>query len=265
MSKIAAQLYTLREYTKTPRDIADTFHKVAEIGYKAVQCSALGPIDPRELKRIADGEGLKICATHTGFEKMRDEPNKVIEEHCLWECKYAAIGSMPGSYRNADGFVRFAKDASEVGKKLLEGGICFGYHNHSFELEKFGTRTGLAILYEESDPRYFKAELDTYWIQHGGGDPAAWIEKLSGRIPLLHLKDMTMRGSEQLMAEVGEGNLNWPRILSAAKSAGVEWYIVEQDTCQRDPFESLAISLRNLKGMGIDQPEESEGDGNRSA
>jgi sugar phosphate isomerase/epimerase len=54
-----------------------------------------------------------------------------------------------------------------------------------------------------------------------------------------------------LMAEVGEGNLNWPAILEACRQAGVEWYIVEQDTCQRDPLESLRISLRNLQAMGL--------------
>ena len=77
------------------------------------------------------------------------------------------------------------------------------------------------------------------------------IRKLKGRMPLVHLKDMVMRGHEQLMAEVGEGNLNWPAILDACREAGVVWYIVEQDTCQRDPFESLAISLSNLKAMGL--------------
>ena len=61
-----------------------------------------------------------------------------------------------------------------------------------------------------------------------------------------------MRGGEQIMAEVGEGNLDWPGILAAAKNAGVQWYIVEQDTCQRDPFESLKISLDNLKAMGLE-------------
>ena len=129
--------------------------------------------------------------------------------------------------------------------------MTFGYHNHSFELEKFGDRTGLAILCEDSDPQYFKAEIDTYWIQHGGGDPIAWITKMNGRVPLLHMKDMTMSGHERLFAEIGEGNLNWTGILKAAKQAGVTWYIVEQDTCQRDPFESLGISLRNLKAMGL--------------
>ena len=55
----------------------------------------------------------------------------------------------------------------------------------------------------------------------------------------------------QFMAEVGEGNLNWKAILAACEKAGVEWYLVEQDICYRDPFESLEISLKNLKEMGV--------------
>ena len=250
-SQLAAQLYTLRDFTKTLSDIAQTMKKVKQLGYDAVQCSALGPIAPHELKEIVDGEGLTICATHTSYERMRNEPQAVIDEHQLWECKHAAIGGLPREYRSAEGFVKFAKEASEVGKRLAEGGLVFSYHNHSFELEKFDGRTGLEILYEESDSKYFHSELDTYWIQHGGGDSAVLIRKLKGRAQIVHLKDMAMRGSTQLFAEVGEGNLNWPAILDACKEAGVEWYIIEQDTCQRDPFESLGISLRNLKAMGI--------------
>ena len=250
-SQLAAQLYTVRDFTNTPADIAATMKKVKQLGYDAVQCSALGAIDAHELKRIVDGEGLTICATHTDYDRMRDEPQAVIDEHNLWGCKHAAIGGLPQEYRSAEGYARFAKEASEVAKRLAEGGLTFSYHNHSFELEKFNGRTGLEILYEDSDPKYFNSELDTYWIQHGGGDSAAWIRKLKGRAYIVHLKDMAMDDRTQLFAEVGEGNLNWPAILDACKEAGVEWYIVEQDTCQRDPFESLGISLRNLKEMGL--------------
>ena len=42
-----------------------------------------------------------------------------------------------------------------------------------------------------------------------------------------------MNGSEQLFAEVGEGNLEWPEILQACEEAGIEWYLIEQDVCQR--------------------------------
>ena len=250
-SQLAAQLYTVRDFTNTPADIATTMKKVKQLGYDAVQCSALGTIDAHELKRIVDGEGLTICATHTDYDRMRDEPQAVIDEHNLWGCKHAAIGGLPQEYRSAEGYARFAKEASEVAKRLAEGGLTFSYHNHSFELERFNGRTGLEILYQDSDPKYFNSELDTYWIQHGGGDPAAWIRKLKGRADIIHLKDMAMDGRTQLFAEVGEGNLNWPAILDACKEAGVEWYIIEQDTCQRDPFESLGISLRNLKEMGL--------------
>ena len=74
---------------------------------------------------------------------------------------------------------------------------------------------------------------------------------MSQRMPVVHLKDMVVLNGQQAMAEVGEGNLNWPAILQACREAGVEWYAVEQDECQRDPFESLKISYDNLKAMGL--------------
>lgn len=250
-TRLAVQMYTLRDFLRTPQEIAQTMQKVREIGYQAVQISGLGPIDPKELKRITDGEGLTICATHQNWERLRDEPDKVIDDHQLWECAVTAIPSLPGEYRTEAGYRRFAKEASSVGERLGRSGLTVAYHNHSFELERFGNETGLSILFKESDPASLTAELDTYWIQHGGGDPAAWIRDLAGRLPVIHLKDMVMKDNKQLMAEVGEGNLNWPAILEACSEAGVEWYIVEQDVCQRDPFESLAISLRNLQAMGL--------------
>lgn len=250
-SVIGAQMYTVREFTQTPADIARTMKKIKEIGYDAVQLSALGPMDPKELKRILDGEGLTVAATHTDYYRLRDETEKVIEEHHILDCKYVAPGSMPAEYRNRDGYYRFAKEASEVARKLATGGLVFSYHNHSFELEKFDGRTGLDILYSESDPEVFTSEIDTYWIQHGGGDPAQWIRRLKGRAPLVHLKDMVIKDNKPIFAEVGEGNLNWPPILEACKEAGVKWYLVEQDICQRDPFESLKISLENLRKMGL--------------
>lgn len=250
-SVLAAQLYTIREFTKTPSDIAASMKRIKTLGYDAVQVSALGPIDSKELKHIMDGEGLTVCASHIPFRDMCADPQAVIDEHQFLGCRYVGAGLSPEEC-SLEGCLTFAKKASEAARKLAEGGITFVYHNHSFELEKFEGRTGLEILYGESDPKVFMGELDTYWIQHGGADPAVWIRKLKGRLPVIHLKDMGMRGTKQIMAEVGEGNLNWPAILDACKEAGVLWYIIEQDTCERDPFESLGISLRNLKAMGLD-------------
>ena len=250
---LAAQLYTVREFTRTAHDFAASMHKVRAIGYTAVQVSGIGPIPPQEVKSILDGEGLVVCITHIGYERLTTDLPAVIDEHRLWNCKHVAIGSMPGPYREMgeQGFRRFAQEANGIGKQLRAAGLTFSYHNHSFEFARFGQRTGLDVIYVESDPNNLQAEIDTYWVQHGGGDPAQWIRKFKGRMPAVHLKDMVMIDGQQAMAEVGEGNLNWPAILDACREAGVEWYAVEQDICQRDPFESLAISYNNLHAMGL--------------
>ena len=251
---LAAQLYTIREYTQTLEDFTASMKKVRDIGYTAVQVSAIGPISDADVKKIVDDCGLTICNTHVRpSEALWNNLDAVIEQHRIWNCKHVAIGSMPEQYREGgeDGFKRFTEEMSQIGEKLYEAGLTFSYHNHSFEFVRFGKRTGLDIIYDESDPLYVQAELDTYWIQHGGGDSVAWIQRMKNRMPVVHLKDMVILNGEQVMAEIGEGNLNWPAILQACREAGVEWYAVEQDVCQRDPFESLKISYENLKAMGL--------------
>lgn len=264
-SLLAAQLYTIRQHTQTVDDFARSLSKIREIGYRAVQVSAIGAIADADVKQIAADNGLRICNTHIAYDRLQNDLNAVIAQHQLWDCRHIAIGSMPEAFRDsADGYKRFAEIGSQIGERLAAAGMTFSYHNHSFEFVKFDGRAGLEILFDESDPRYLQAELDTYWVQHGGGDPVAWIDRLAGRMPVVHLKDMVMlpppsKSSpnelggdlrpQQAMAEVGEGNLNFPGILAACRRAGVEWYAVEQDICQRDPFESLAISFQNLAAM----------------
>lgn len=250
---VAAQLYTVRDYMKTPEEIAAGLSRVRQTGYTAVQVSGIGPIAPAALKDLLGREGLTMCNTHTSYERLWNDLPAVIDEHHLWQCKHVAIGSMPRQYREDGeaGVRRFAKEASEVGRKLYEAGLTFSYHNHSFEFQRYGKLTGLDILYQESDPRYLQAEIDTYWVQDGGGDPVAWCRRFVGRMPVVHFKDRTVIGGTPTYAEIGEGNLNWPAIIAACREAGVQYCAIEQDVCQRDPFDSLAISYRNLRGLGL--------------
>ena len=118
---LAAQMYTVREFTKTPADIAASLKKVKALGYDAMQVSAFGEVDTQELKNLADGEGLDICATHTGYERMRDETQAVIDEHLTLECNYPAIGGLPQEYREGggDGFGR--GDGQDVFRRGEDG------------------------------------------------------------------------------------------------------------------------------------------------
>ncbi|WP_261381420.1 sugar phosphate isomerase/epimerase family protein [Paenibacillus cremeus] len=253
--KLAAQLYTLREFLKTPEDIASTLKKVKEIGYNAVQVSGVGPIDSRELKELTSGLGLNICATHVGYAELTEKMEEVIEKHQIWGCQYVGLGGLPNEYRtSAEGYLKFASIANEIGRKLKAAGLTFIYHNHDFEFAKFGGRTGMDILFEETDPQAVDFELDVHWVQAGGADPVEWIKKVNGRMKVVHLKDYIVTPErERRFAEVGEGNMNFAAILQACREIGVEWGPVEQDQCYgRDPFESLAISFNNLRRMGVE-------------
>lgn len=251
-SKIAAQLYTVRDYTKTPDDIKRTLEKVRAIGYESVQLSALGPMDPAELRKACDDLGLSICSTHISFDRMLDDLPGVIADHQAYGCKYPGVGGMSGRYNGTEEAYRaFAKDASEVGRKLKEAGMTFVYHNHSQEFQHFGETRGMDILFDDSTAD-FTFELDTYWVQHGGASPVAWINKCAGRIGVIHFKDMRIKSDRtQYYCEVGRGNLDWAGIIAACEAAKIEWYIVEQDVCEGCPFDSLKISFDNLKAMGV--------------
>lgn len=252
--KVGAQLYTLREYEKTLPDFTESMKKVAAIGYKTVQVSGVGVKDAKEIVNVTDGEGLEIATTHMGWPRFLNELDAVIEEHKIMKCKHPAIGGLPGEYHCEDGHKKFIDELKPIAEKLAAEGMDFSYHNHNHEMVKYGGRTWLAALYEDSSPDVLKAEIDTHWIVAGGGDPIEWIKKLSGRMPILHLKDMIVNEKrEKLFAEIGEGNLNWKGILPAAEAAGVEYMMVEQDNCYgQDPFACLATSYRNLKAMGYE-------------
>lgn len=254
-SQIAVQGYTLRDFASTPADVAKTCARIKKIGYDAVQVSAWAKMDPHELAKILKNEGLICCATHTSIEEILQDPQRIAEEHRILGCKHSALGGMTGLWdhsipKTKERFIAFAKEISTAAKKLKPLGISYGYHNHKIEFQKIDGEAILDLLIRETSPEV-TFELDTFWVQTGGGDPAAWIDKVKGRIPLLHLKDLTIVDDQVIMAEVGEGNINFHRIINSARAAGVEWYIIEQDICQRDPFESIAISLKNIKAMGV--------------
>lgn len=250
---LAAQLYTVRDFTQTAEELLLTLKKIRQIGYTAVQLSAIGPIPPEKVKACLDKSDLRCCITHTAYDRLLSDLPAVIHEHQLWECQHVGLGHLPRHLidQGEDGYLEFAKIANTIGEKLVDAGLTFSYHNHSFEFQQFNGRTGLDIIFEETDPRFCHAILDTYWVQHGGGDSAAWIQKLNGRQSVIHYKDMVIFERAHRFAEVGEGNMNWEPINQAVRDCAIPYIAVEQDICQRDPFESLEISYKNLVEWGF--------------
>ena len=247
--QIAAQLYTLREHLKTPADISTTLKIVRAIGYPAVQVSGLGPIPEADLVQLCRDNGLTLCATHEPALRILDEPQTVITRLHKLGTKITACPNTGGiKLDSLDAVKAFCRRLNHAGQIFHKAGLILCYHNHHAEFQRVAGKPVLELIYAETDPRYVQGEPDTYWIQHGGGDPVEWCHRLNGRLPIIHLKDYIVRPDNKVdHCEIGNGNLNWPRIIAAADAAGCQWFAVEQDDCPGDPFESLRQSFNFIR------------------
>lgn len=246
---IAVQLYTLRDQLQDPARVGDVLGRLREIGYRAVEVAGLAPAGYDRIGAELAKADMVACAAHVSLERLVADLDGVGAQCVSWGCRYVVVPALPDGYRSQEGYRRFAAEAVELAERLRSFGLQLVYHNHSHELERYGGQTALEALLTATSPDTLQAELDTYWLQYGGVNPAAWIRRYKGRVPLVHLKDMAVVAGRTVDAEVGEGNLDWAGILDACRYAGTEWLVVEQDAPRHDPIESVAISYRNLERL----------------
>ncbi len=248
---LGAQLYTVRSYTQTEKDLDESLRLIAEIGYKTVQISAIGGfIKPEKVKELCDKHGLKIVITHSDPNRILNDTENLIKEHKLMGCNYIGLGSMPDKYRTPEWIGHFTEDYKEAAKRIKDAGMLFMYHNHNFEFGKANGKYYIDYLIEGFEPDEMGFTLDTYWLQMAGVDVCQWIERLKDRIPCVHLKDIAMNKYEAVMAPVMEGNMNFRRILNELEKTNCKYLLVEQDICQESPFICLKKSYDNLASLG---------------
>ncbi len=245
--KIGAQLYTVRDFAKTPEDFALTLKRVADIGYKYVQVSGTCPFEAEWLRAELDKNGLKCPLTHTDPKRITDDTAAVMAEHRIFGCDNIGIGWFDLLARGSDDFIKTFLPAAN---KIAEGGLKLTYHNHDFEFARSESgKLYFEDILEAFSPDILNITLDTFWVQAGGADPIKWLRDLQGRTRCIHFKDMAYG---RKMAVIGEGNMNFDGIFAAALDTGVEYAFVEQDDCNgEDPFDCLARSYAYIKAAGL--------------
>jgi len=244
---VALQLYTVRD--EIEKDFIGTLRRVAEIGYAGVEFAGYGGVSAKELKAVLTDLNLQVAAAHTGVDELLKNPGAAIDYQLEIGNRYVVIPWMPAP-KDCAGWQEEASQLNDIGAVLRRNDLQLCYHNHAHEFEMADGEHGLDLLYKFTDFQLLKAELDTYWVAKGGEDPAQYIRKYAGRVPLLHVKDMA-GDAEGSFTEFGTGILKWDEIFAAAQESGVEWYIVEQDICRRPCLESVEISFRNLQARGL--------------
>ena len=244
---ISLQFYTLRDAFKA--DPMGTLERVAAIGYPGIEIGGYGNKNRDGLVAKINDLGLVVTGAHVGIDDLQNDFTGVVQENHALSNTNIIVPWTDAKYR---GSVETLKQTGELlenlAKKAVDEGFTLSYHNHDFELsERHEGKTALEIIFEAA-PQYLQSELDVYWVKKGGKDPVEFINKFADRLSLLHVKDMM---PDESFGEVGAGILDWTAIFAAAKETDVMHYVVEQDVCPGDPFDSVAISFNNLKQMGF--------------
>ena len=247
--EIGAQFYTVRQQCQNLEDFALSLKKVADIGYRTVQISGTCAYPADWLQSELEKNDLHCVLTHIPVSRLTEELDQVIEDHRVFGCQHIGLGWWAFDPEKNMSYDQWMETFPPIAKKIAAAGGLFMYHNHDQEFKKLDGKLILERLAEALPPEEMGFTLDTFWVQAGGGDPAQWLEKLSGRVPVIHLKDYAYG---RQMAVVGEGNINFSRVFEKAEAAGTRFMLVEQDDCHgEDPFECLRRSYEYLRSWGF--------------
>lgn len=261
-------LYTLRDELSV--QLEQTLKQVSEEGYAYVEAASYKDrkfygLSPKDFKSLLVSLNLKGISTHQGGVTL-DNADQMIADVKAAGFTYFVVPVPPMGMFTYDrenmtmGMKGTAKELLDIlnvlGKKCQAAGLQLLYHNHDFELIRNENNVIiLDYLLENTDPKYVNFQMDLFWVSKAGVDPIDYFNKYPGRFLIWHVKDMDDKGR---FAPVGEGKINFKRILAQKERSGMKYYMVEQDMTFNGlkPLEAIKISHKGLKAFGFDGVQE---------
>lgn len=249
--RLAAQAYTVRHL---PGTATDQLRACAEAGFEAIESVETHGMSAATFRAVLDDLGLTLASVHVPLQRVRCDPDAVLDDLERLEVRHAVVPWLPPEDRgpSEDDWARLGRELAGFGRRCRERGVQCAFHAHDVEMQRLdGGRLAIEVLLDAGDPDDLAFEPDLAWIVRGGADPLALLRRFEGRCPLVHLKDLARPGAdprEEGWAAPGDGVLDWSALLPATVRAGAEWWIVEHDA-PVDPVATLRRGHRFVGGM----------------
>ena len=194
---------------------------------------------------MLDRHGLVAPSSHVGLPDDMGAWPQMLDDAVTLGQAYIICPSFSDRDLTPDGIKGVAARFNVAGAAAKRAGLQFGFHNHAAEFKPVDGIVPYDRLLAECDAELVKMEIDIYWMVTGGRDPLAYIAEYPGRFPMVHAKDRAANGA---IADVGSGDIDFPRILEAFERAGLAHCFVERDDAS-DPYASARASFTYLNHL----------------
>jgi sugar phosphate isomerase/epimerase len=271
--KVGLQLYAINP--SLDADFDGALKSVADIGYKYVEYAGLHGRTPQQMRAAFDKLGLKCPSAHfppDQWLKGSAEPIAIAKAigASTVVCPMPPIpqrlrdrtttGAQTGLAGGYDGmtlqdWTEFVAFLNRIAADAHAAGLGFAYHNHNIDFRDLGGgKTPVELILRQTDPKLVDLEVDLGWVAAAGVDPAAFLERHAHRVTMVHLKDLRPTkpnfGFDIAPAEVGNGVMDWKRVLRAVAKTRARYGFIEQEPPYNiPPLESAKISFDFITGL----------------
>ena len=235
LKQFSIQLYSVRDIIN--EDFTGTLKKLADLGYSGVEFAGYGGLSAQEMKDALTANNLKPIGAHIRIDRLTNNIDEEIAYHKTLGteymiCPYYAINTREDA-------LKLAEIIKPIIDKINGAGMKFAYHNHAHELALCGDEYLLDILFQNL-PKEAVMELDVFWAAHAGVEPLAYMEKHKDRLKLIHVKQID---NDKNCVDIEQGILDYRKIISTAKTLGVEHFILEQEKFAVSPMVSVKNNI----------------------
>jgi sugar phosphate isomerase/epimerase len=255
---LGLQLWSLRN--QLTASLPSGMAEVKALGFTTVESAGTYGHTAKDLRSLADANGLKIIGSHIPYERMQSELPTVIAEVKTLGAAYVVVAWVPhqGDF-TVDQAHAAAANFNAWGKALKAEGLGFGFHTHGYEFRPLPDgSSAFDVLLKETDPELVFCEMDVFWVVNAGMDPVKLLQKYPDRFKAFHIKDMR-KGAPTGLYEgkapasdnvvVGQGSVDWPAIVSEGRKIGAPYWFIEDETS--DPVGNIPPSIKYLETLGI--------------
>jgi sugar phosphate isomerase/epimerase len=258
--RLGLQMYSLRVQAMQ-QGWRPALAQAKAFGFAAIEGGLPANVTVEQYKAEIASRGLRLVSAGYGYDALAKDIAGAVAQARALGVQYVMVAWIPheDDTFTAEEATKAAADFNAWGAAFRAAGITFTYHPHGYEFRPLpGGGNLFDSIVRSTNPDFVSFEMDVFWVTHGGQDPVKLLEKYPDRWRLVHVKDIRKGASTHIYTghapatddvPVGSGQVDWPSVFREAKTVGVQWFFIEDESVT--PMQNIPQSVSYIRSLGL--------------